>query len=267
MITFSDLDRTVIYSSKFLEEYAPKDSDYECIEVVEEKEISHISLKTIQCIKKIQEHGMFIPTTTRTTEQFRRINFNKYNIDFTYAITSNGGTILKNNKPLKEWEEIVEKIKKSSGTKENMINEFEKYSQVPGIVKFKSAGDLFLYIVVDKSIFNIESIKEYIEILELNNWIYYISGRKIYFLPKGITKENAIKYIVDKEKINKFISMGDSTMDLGMLQLAPISFALKHGDVSNNKISDSCIITKTYGMEGSEEVLLRILEESSSLNY
>lgn len=265
MITFSDLDRTIIYSNKFLEEYSLKDSNYECIEIVEEKETSYISLKTIEYIKDIQKNAMFIPTTTRTTEQFRRINFSKYNIDFTYAITSNGGTILKNNEPLKEWDEIIEKIKKNSGTRENMTNEFEKYRRVPGILKFKNAGDLFLYMVVDKSIFTIESIKGYIEILESNNWIHYISGRKVYFLPKGITKENAIKYIVDKEKINKFVSMGDSTMDLGMLQLAPISFALKHGGVSDAKISDSCIITKACGMEGSEEILSSILEEFLNL--
>ncbi|HBL5977815.1 TPA: hypothetical protein LR624_003634, partial [Clostridioides difficile] len=74
MIVFSDLDRSIIYSNKFLN----ADSKYTNIEIYREKEISYISLDTINLIKQIQYYGMFIPTTTRTVEQFKRIEFNKY---------------------------------------------------------------------------------------------------------------------------------------------------------------------------------------------
>lgn len=78
MIVFSDLDRSIIYSNKFLN----ADSKYTNIEIYREKEISYISLDTINLIKQIQYYGMFIPTTTRTVEQFKRIEFNKYGIYF-----------------------------------------------------------------------------------------------------------------------------------------------------------------------------------------
>ena len=46
MIVFSDLDRSIIYSNKFLN----ADSKYANIEIYREKEISYISLDTINLI-------------------------------------------------------------------------------------------------------------------------------------------------------------------------------------------------------------------------
>lgn len=266
MMIFSDLDRSIIYSNKFLQKYRYKDNDYECIETYDGREISYISKKTIKLIQEIQKIGMFIPTTTRTEEQFRRINFSKYNIDFPYVIASNGATILKNNQPLKEWEDIIEYKKKNSENIEFMMETFETEVKAKGIPRIRSVENLFFYLVVDESVFNIQDIKKYIDKLDYRNWMYYISGRKIYFLPRGITKENAIEYILDKINIKEFIAIGDSTMDLGMLNKAPISYALKHGNVVDSKINNNCIITKAYGMEGTEEILLNIIEMSSSVN-
>ncbi|MCZ9335532.1 hypothetical protein O9Y75_26320, partial [Klebsiella pneumoniae] len=84
---------------------------YANIEIYREKEISYISLDTINLIKQIQYYGMFIPTTTRTVEQFKRIEFNKYGIYCPWSITSNGGVILKDNEILKSWSEKIDKLK------------------------------------------------------------------------------------------------------------------------------------------------------------
>ena len=79
MVVFSDLDRSIIYSNKFIGNLDKK--TYECIEFIDEKEISYISFKTIELIKELTKNNLFIPTTTRTIEQFQRINFSKYNIN------------------------------------------------------------------------------------------------------------------------------------------------------------------------------------------
>lgn len=260
MIIFSDLDRSIIYSNKFIEEFSDFDNEYECIEKVNNKEVSYISLKTIEYLREIQDFGTFIPTTTRTAEQFRRIDFNNYNIKFKYAITSNGGTILKDNEPLKEWDVIIKDIVNSSGKRKDMMDEFVKYKNIPGIISLKNAGELFFYLVVDKSIFNINNIKEYITTLNKNKWLHYISGRKIYFLPKGINKENAIDFIINKENISQFSSIGDSIMDLGMLNIANNPYILKHGELA--KFNDEHYkISKSIGMDGTEEILLSLLEK------
>ncbi|HBE9977858.1 hypothetical protein QQO51_02475, partial [Clostridioides difficile] len=151
MIVFSDLDRSIIYSNKFLN----ADSKYANIEIYREKEISYISLDTINLIKQIQYYGMFIPTTTRTVEQFKRIEFNKYGIYFPWSITSNGGVILKDNEILKSWSEKIDKLKSDYEPIESMIHKFKDYLNVDGITNFKVAEDTFFYIVVDLSRFNL----------------------------------------------------------------------------------------------------------------
>ncbi len=109
---------------------------------------------------------MFIPTTTRTVEQFKRIEFNKYGIYFPWSITSNGGVILKDNEILKSWSEKIDKLKSDYEPIESMIYKFKDYLNVDGITNFKVAEDIFFYIVVDFSKFNLESIKEYTNVLE-----------------------------------------------------------------------------------------------------
>lgn len=256
MIVFSDLDRSIIYSNKFLN----TDREYENIEIYNKKKISYISLNTIKYIQKIQGKGMFIPTTTRTAKQFLRIDFSSKGIDFPWSITSNGGIILDGNNPLESWIKEVKQIKNNAYPIEIMVSDFEKYTNLPGITNFKIAEDLFFYIVVNWNEFKVSMIEEYTSTLISKNWTFYVSGRKIYFLPKDISKENAISYLVNYLEIEKFSVIGDSTMDLGMLNIGHMSYVLRHGDLLNYNIDKNFIISKHEGMRGSEEVLSNIIE-------
>jgi hydroxymethylpyrimidine pyrophosphatase-like HAD family hydrolase len=262
MYVFSDLDRTVIYSNKFLD----TEVKYSNIEKHEDREISYVSLDTIEYIKEIQDIGMFIPTTTRTTEQFKRINFDKYGISFPWAITTNGGCILNNNEVLESWSNEVENIKNKSCDLNIMVNDFEKYTKLPGVIKFAVASELFFYIVADYSIFNISCLQEYVDILDERNWDMYISGRKIYFLPKGITKENAIKYLIKELNIKEFTAIGDSTMDYGMVKSADHGYVLKHGDMLSKNTNNNLFVSNLKGMDGSEEILGYIIESNKVQN-
>ncbi|MDB0441372.1 hypothetical protein C4R89_18090 [Clostridioides difficile] len=262
MIVFSDLDRSIIYSDKFLN----TDKRYTNIEIYKGKEISYISLNTINLIKQIQYYGMFVPTTTRTIEQFKRIEFNKYGIYFPWSITSNGGVILKDNEILKSWSEKIDKLKSNYEPIESMVDKFKTYLNIEGITNFKVAEDTFFYIVVDLKKFNLDSIREYINILESKNWRLYVSGRKIYFIPKEISKENAIKYLTKELGIEDFYAIGDSIMDYGMLDISSNAYVLKHGDINKSEARNKFIASKSDGMSGTEEILSKILDESCLLN-
>ena len=78
MLYFSDLDRTLIYSKKFLKE----DLKEVPIEKYEGEYISFMTEKSINLLREINEKNIFIPCTTRSIEQYERIDFKKYNINF-----------------------------------------------------------------------------------------------------------------------------------------------------------------------------------------
>ena len=48
MVIFSDLDRSIIYSSKFIKYL--NENYYECIEEKDNKDISYVSLKTMEIL-------------------------------------------------------------------------------------------------------------------------------------------------------------------------------------------------------------------------
>ena len=135
MIVFSDLDRSIIYSKRFLKDDTTKLE----IEIYNGENISYISKETVELIKKIKKNCYFIPTTTRTIEQFKRISFSKYGLDFKYAVTSNGGNILVNGEVDKEYKLLIkEKLKLSSHIKD-IIKLLENYKSIKGIKKIRKA--------------------------------------------------------------------------------------------------------------------------------
>src|SRR4051794_41187319 len=107
MIFASDLDRTLIYSSKFFD---PKQTELSVrnVEVYNGREISYMTEKAIQLLKELSEQMMFIPVTTRTVEQYSRISLFQEEIRPAYAITCNGGVVLKDGQVDRYWEEFVQ---------------------------------------------------------------------------------------------------------------------------------------------------------------
>ena len=102
MIFATDLDRTIIYSPKFLNE--KNKNSVILIETLDGKEISYISKFAFEELKKINKEIYVIPVTTRSINQFKRINTFEY---CEYVITSNGGTILHNGIALGEWDDYI----------------------------------------------------------------------------------------------------------------------------------------------------------------
>lgn len=260
MIYFSDLDRTIICSKKLIK----KEDNAICIEFINNDEISYISNEIIEKINLLNSSKIFIPTTTRSIEQFKRIDFSKFGINFKYAITSNGACILKNGVKLKSWEKEINLLKKKSTDIYKLIedynnlfsNEIEKY-----ITKFRIVEDNFFYIVLDKSVSNIDFLDSFIHYLDENGWVYFKNCSKVYFLPKGMTKENAIKFLIKTEfNSSSFSALGDSNMDVGMLSIANKAFVPKHGDISSTFKHDNLYVTKNTGLDGINEMLDLILK-------
>ena len=152
MVVFSDLDRSIIYSKRFLGE---DKSELE-IEIYKNENISYISKKTVELIKQIKEKIEFIPTTTRTIEQFKRIEFSKYDIDFKYAITSNGGNILVDGEIDREYKSFINQKLKNSLHIDEVIKLLEEYKNIKGIKKIRNNYNNYynvdIYITPDKVI-------------------------------------------------------------------------------------------------------------------
>ena len=99
IVFHTDLDNTLIYSYKH-----ELGADKRCVEVYHGREISFITAETerlLQQIKARENQIVMIPTTTRTTEQYHRIQLGIGELP--YALVCNGGVLLVRGREDEDW--------------------------------------------------------------------------------------------------------------------------------------------------------------------
>lgn len=257
MIFASDLDRTLIYSTAFVKDVM---KDINVIEYKDEIPLTYIAEAARKKLKFLSERICFIPVTSRSLEQFRRLTLFNEDISNKYAVVANGGIILKDNEIDLEWEKIIHE--KMSGILYigELMNSFKKLLEHENVKSARICDEMFIYIVLyDKQIED-----EYIVTLSIlckeAGYEVVKNGRKIYILPYFLNKWEPLKYIMEKEKETLIISAGDSILDLPMLKnshkgLIPYhgELNLDYGEITNDK--ENFIITEDMGLYCSEELL------------
>lgn len=231
---FSDLDNTLIYSHKHKIE-----EEKTVIEYLDGREQSYISKRTLDHLKKFcsNNENLFIPVTTRSIKQYRRLEAFQTALGFKYAIVCNGAFLLENGVNDVKWEndsfemcrsciyilgEVYKLLKALFG--ESHLHYIEPY---------------LLYIKIAENNAIIEKLKSNYSNEDID--IIYSSG-KLFFVPKRLTKGNAIerfinRYSDDHGAVNMF-SAGDSEFDISMFEKCNRSFFI-------NTETDPAVTNKT----------------------
>ena len=93
-----DLDNTLIHSYKHRE-----DGDI-CVEIYNSREQSFISPRVLELLQKITAEILFIPVTTRSVEQYKRIQWLEGTTP-EFAVVSNGANLIHNGNIDSEWQQ------------------------------------------------------------------------------------------------------------------------------------------------------------------
>jgi HAD superfamily hydrolase (TIGR01484 family) len=263
MIAFaSDLDRTLIYSKTMLDTYH-SENEHELIETLDEREISYMSLTSKEALKKLNEDLLFIPVTTRSIAQYKRIRTFQQEIIPQYAITSNGGYILKDNRVLDVWTDHIREELKVCLPLDEMINKLRGMSYLSWIEKIKEADHLFVYLIINRSKVDSEKIEEIRKWAEELGWQMSLQGRKMYFVPHPINKWKAVQFLCDKLNIKTVFAAGDSLLDYDLISRAHYGISPLHGEV----LAHYPVMNKTSssGIDASEEILRLVRGKADEL--
>jgi HAD superfamily hydrolase (TIGR01484 family) len=213
MILFAcDLDNTLIHSYK----RAAKEDV--CVESKEEKKLSFMTPESYEALQKIAEQVEFVPTTTRSMEQYRRIRLlrNKYP---QYALVSNGGILLANNQIDEEWLRGSKKmIQDTYGEMDKGMKALEEDQHVNFEVRL--VDELFVF-TKTQNVF--ETTKNLKYILDEERVDVLNHGEKIYIVPRLLTKGVAVKRLKDRLEKKYMICAGDSEFDVSMLKAADLA--------------------------------------------
>ncbi|MGD6818563.1 HAD hydrolase family protein [Metabacillus sp. 113a] len=262
MLFASDLDQTLIYSRRSFRHEAAEE-DIRLIEVLDGKEISFMTHKAISLLKQVSEKALFVPVTTRTIEQFKRISIFQSELAAEYAVTSNGGNILINGTPDSGWNARIAEQLKDGMPREEMLEKFQEIVHEEWVLKQRTADDLFSYCIIDREKIPAE-LESFTQWLSEAGWTHSMQGRKLYFVPKPVSKWAAIEYIKNLVGEDTVSAAGDSLLDLCLLENADYAFAPRHGELQEKGQDSQGKITRTEweGILASEEILAGVLEKT-----
>ena len=205
-LIFSDIDGTLIFSAS-----KKQPEDIVC-EYKDGVEISCITPRQAELFPKLKK---VIPVTTRSVEQYRRINFPE-GFSPKYALVDNGGTLLINGEPEREW------TNNSLGIVRKCADELERCRRAMENDPHRSfeirlVDGMFLFTKSDCPARSLELIKAAVG----EQGECFAVGAKLYAVPAEINKGSAAERL--KKRIAHdcpTICAGDSAMDIPLLKIA-----------------------------------------------
>ena len=250
----TDMDRTIIFSQRFLEEY-PTSAEYEVAETKDDRIISYVALDVKNKLHQLNRHNdvEVVPVTTRSKVEFERINIGLNN---KYAIISNGGIILENGEPMEEWEAYL----KNKWDRTVMLDAFMDLGDLASVCRNVDIIDgKYLFTKTDdEETFDLEINALRIKYPELQ---FTRQRRKVYGIPKAFSKSIALEWLRDKINAETVVASGDSELDIPMLQVADYPFVPEHGElakqcyVSPEKLIPAGIDSALHTMKKVDELI------------
>ena len=202
----TDLDNTLIYSYKH-----ELGNEKRNVELYQGREISFITEKTYELLKKVNQQYQIVPVTTRTVEQYQRIHLGIH--PFQYALTCNGGMLLVDGKREDTW--YLESRKMTEPAVPAMKKAME-YLEKDARRKFelRYIEELFVFTKCKEVEKVIQDLKKLLkeELVEV-----FSNGEKLYVLPVTLSKGNAVKRLKAYLEPDCVIAAGDSEFDKSMV--------------------------------------------------
>lgn len=206
-----DLDNTLLFSRRHAGE-----GDL-CVEYLEGTPQGYLPWETPRALGALMERLLFIPVTSRSVEQYRRIQFPAA-CRPRYAVAANGGILLSDGEIDRPWREAsLEAVRPWREALEAVTAEMGGQPQARRV---RVVDQLYGFAACDgpeEALALRETLRGRTP-LELA-----VSGRKLYALPPPVNKGAAVARLKRRFQADALICAGDSAMDIPMLELADLA--------------------------------------------
>ncbi|MFJ3230040.1 HAD family hydrolase [Streptomyces sp. NPDC086787] len=234
VLVASDLDRTLIYSAAALALTMPdaRAPRLLCVEVHESRPLSYLTETAAALLAELGDEAVFVPTTTRTRKQYQRINLPGPVPQ--YAICANGGHILVDGVSDPGWHaRVLDRLADECAPLDEVRARLAETADPVWLRKHRVAEDLFAYLVVERELLPEEWVKELAVWAEGRGWTVSLQGRKIYAVPKPLTKSAALREVARRTGADLTLAAGDSLLDADLLLAADRAWRPAHGELAD----------------------------------
>ncbi|SNS13177.1 hypothetical protein SAMN05443665_1001136 [Actinomadura meyerae] len=255
VLVCSDLDRTLIYSAPAFGLDGPDETMPRllCVEFYQGKPLSYMTESSARTLETLAAAAVFVPTTTRTPEQYRRIHLLEK--PPAYAICANGGHILVDGEDDPEWARAVRaRVAEGCAPLDDVRHHL---AQTGGdfVLKQRTASDLFAYTVVDRAALPAGWVDDLTGWCAERGWRTSLQGRKVYCLPACLTKAAAAGEVARRTGAAATLAAGDSLLDIELLEAADRSIRPAHGELHGTGwTSPTTAVTSRQGIAAGQEI-------------
>ncbi|ARE76661.1 HAD family hydrolase [Streptomyces sp. Sge12] len=269
VLVASDLDRTLIYSAAALgltmpDPVAPR---LLCVEVHESKPLSYMTETAAGLLAELTADPsvVFVPTTTRTRKQYQRIRFPGRPAP--YAICASGGQLLVDGVPDRDWRrQVAARLAEECAPLEEVHQHLLSTADPAWLRKARLAEDLFAYLVVERALVPDEWVKALSEWADARGWSVSLQGRKIYAVPRPLTKSAAMHEVARRTGATTTLAAGDSLLDADLLLAADAGWRPGHGELADAAWTAPTVTAlATAGVLAGEEIVRAFAREAARL--
>jgi hydroxymethylpyrimidine pyrophosphatase-like HAD family hydrolase len=264
-----DLDRTLVYSSAALaldmpDEQAPR---LLCVEVYQRAPLSYMTERAAGLLRELAEATVFVPATTRTREQYRRVQLPGPVPP--YAICANGGHILVDGKTDYDWRaDIQRRLDGACAPLDEVRGHMLRRADPAWLLKTRAAEDLFAYLVVERALLPTAWVDELSAWAGERGWTVSVQGRKVYAVPRPLTKTAALAEVVRRTGAQTIMAAGDSLLDAELLRAADTAWRPGHGELAETGWTAPGVVElDTKGVAAGEEILRRMLAKVTARRW
>lgn len=194
-----------------------------------------------------------IPVTTRTKAQYDRLSELTDSLGVKYAIICNGGILLINSEPDREWlDETYALIGKAA-------DELRKAAEMMKSLSDREVheiDDIMIYTVTDEPEVMKSRLRENIDTGLIT---VFSDNRKVYCIPSVINKGSAVRRFNDRFGTCSSIAAGDGVQDIPMLEAADIPIcAHDNGEYVHNEkkvIADTSAVFSDSVCDALEKII------------
>lgn len=256
-IIASDLDRTLIYSAAALGLAMP-DAEAPrllCVETYERKPLSYMTETAAGLLAELAGRTTFVPTTTRTREQYGRIHLPGPAPEF--AICANGGHLLVRGESDPDWQRTVaERLAAQCAPLDEIRAHLVRTADPAWLLKERVAEDLFAYLVVERPLLPDTWVKDLAGWAGERGWTVSLQGRKIYAVPQPLTKSAAVAEVARRTGASEILAAGDSLLDADLLLAADRGWRPGHGELADSGWSAPHVTAlEERGVAAGEEIV------------
>ncbi|MEU1625248.1 HAD family hydrolase [Streptomyces sp. NPDC020096] len=256
----ADLDRTLIYSAQALALAMPDDQAPRllCVEVHQGRPLSYLTERAASLLQELAAVAEFVPVTTRTRQQYRRVHLP--GTEPRFAICANGGHILVDGRTDRDWHhEVRRSLDSACAPLAEVLDHLVRAADRDWLHTARVAEDLFAYLVVDRQRLPEGWLKELSGWAGVRGWTVSLQGRKVYAVPKPLTKSAALAEVVRRTGAARVLAAGDSLLDTDLLLAADKGWRPGHGELADSGWQAPHITAlDTVGAAAGEGILRRM---------